>query len=145
MNKLAILAMLGLFAGCISTPWQSRIYSDHESIGRVLYEQIARLEKGTLRPIDLVPALQDTRVLFVDDYGISITVRDVAFGILDEAGIEGFPNGSAPVFICGCKAGNEWYRFHIPHLTDQEFDQTIYTIQQSGPAYVAQGAPSADP
>ena len=145
MKYLAILLMHGLLAGCASTPWQARIYPDHESIGCVLFEQITRLETGKLRPVDLVPALQDNRVLFVDEYGIRVTVRDIAFGILDEAGIEGIPHGSAPVFICGCKVGNEWYRYHVPHLTDDEFDQAIKTIQQSGPAYPPQSVGSADP
>ena len=136
--------MLGLLAGCASTPWQARIYTDHESIGCVLFEQITRLETGKLRPIDLVPALQDNKVLFVDEYGIRVTVRDIAFGILDEAGIEGIPRGSAPVFICGCKVGNEWYRYHIPLLTDEEFDQTRNKIQQGVAVYAAQGAASTE-
>ena len=131
-SKTCIPLTLLLLAGCATVPWQSRTFSDHESIGRVLFDQIEKLEAGKLKPIDLVPSLQDKRVLFVDDDGQRITVRDIAFGILDEAGIKGLPPGATPVVICGCKVDGEWYRFHVPRLTDEGFDKAIETIQQGG-------------
>ena len=106
-RKCITIALL-LLSGCASVPWQSRTFTDHQSVGRVLYDETAKLEVGMLKPIDLVPALQDKRVIFTDDDGQKITVRDIAFGILDEAGIKDLPIGWAPVFICGCEVNGEW-------------------------------------
>ena len=118
-------------AGCSSTPWQAQTFSDPEALGHVLFAETARLDSGKLRPSDLLPALNDKRVLFVDDRQ-SITVRDIAFGILDEAGVIGLPQGRTPVFICGCQVDGEWYRYHVPLLSDEGFNQATMRIQHGG-------------
>jgi len=116
--------------GCASIPWQARAYPDQASVGRLLFDQTTKLQSGRLRPTDLLPALQDRRSLFADD-AQRIAVRDIAVGILDEAGVVGFPSGAAPVFICSCKVGDEGYRFHVPLISEEEFAQIITAIQSA--------------
>ena len=114
--------------GSSSTPWYAQTFSDPEAVGRILFTETGKLHSGKLRPSDLLPALKDKRILFVDDCK-SVAVRDVAFGILDEGGGKGLPQGVTPVFICGCKVDGQWYRYHVPLLTDEGFSQTIKAIQ----------------
>ena len=129
MKILAFLAVL-LLAGCGNQPWQERTYTNHEAVARTLYDETARLVAGKLKPSALVPALRDRREIFRDDDGAAITVRDLAFAILDEAGKARMPVAfTRTKLICGCEVKGEWYRFHVPALSDRDFEAVIAAIQ----------------
>jgi hypothetical protein len=100
-------------------------------VARVLFDEVAKLTAGRLKPTALIPSLRDKRVLLLEDGGGAITVRDLAFAMLEEANVAKLPIGSTRVkLICGCDVHGEWYRFHIPELTDQDFEVMISIIQE---------------
>ncbi len=107
-------------------PWQMRTYWEHTAVAQVVYDQSQELAQGGLSKGDVVPLLRDERTLFVDDGGVAVTVRDLAYTMLEEAGMAELPVSSTrSKLICGCEADGEWYRFHIPELTDRDFEVVI--------------------
>jgi hypothetical protein len=128
--KLYLLVYCILFVGSADAEWQSQTYTNNQSVARVLFDGWTKLRTAQMKPGALIPTLQDTRVLFVDDDRTRITVRDVAYAMLDEAGLtKQRIKASRTKLICGCEVKGEWFRFHIPELTDQDFDKVKKTIQ----------------
>ena len=129
MRVFAILAAL-LLAGCGTRPWQERAYASHQLVARALFDEAAKLAAGNLKPAELIPSLRDKRELFRDDDGATITVRDLAFAMLERAHMARMPVASTRTkLICGCEVDGEWYRYHVPELTDQNFETVIEAIQ----------------
>lgn len=105
--------------------------ADSEALAAFIWSGESRLRKGQVKPPDLVPLLRDSKVIFVDDDGTSVTVRDVAYTMLDEADIVKPPaKGHRCKVICGCKVDGEWARTRIQQLSDDDFEAAIKAIQQ---------------
>ena len=63
-------------------------------------------------------------------YGPLITVRDLAYTTLEEAGLAELPvRSTRSKLICGCRVDQEWYRFHVPELTGRDFEAAKWRTQ----------------
>ena len=132
MTSKLFLVLLSLsIAGCRSVPWQERVHADRQDVARVLFDGMERRVEGKLDLIELASSLQDTRVVFTEDDGTEVTVRDLAYEMLYDAGIVGLPGGHRSCkLICGCTVRGEWYRFHVTKLTEGDFQVVAKEAQQ---------------
>lgn len=130
-RELAILILSLLVTGCASTAWHAQTFSDGQAVARVLYSETMRLVQGKATPQELIPSLKDKTPIFVGDNGKEITVRDLAFTMLEEADMAKLPvQSTTSKLICCCKIKGERFRFHVPELTDENFETILETIQQ---------------
>jgi len=132
MTTKQLLVLLSLsVVGCRSVPWQERVYAGREDVARVLFDGVERQVEGKLDLVELASSLQNTRVVFTKDDGTEVTVRDLCFEMLYDAGIVGLPDGRASCkLICGCMIRGEWYRFHVTKLTEEDFQAVVREAQQ---------------
>ena len=149
MKKIfaGVSILFGCSTGYSATPWHIHKYTNGHDVARVIYDQATLLSEEHLETSTLIPLLSCTNVIFTEDDGTGITVRDVAFTILQASDVIGLPEGpTRSKFISCYKSGEEvFYRAHIPVISEEGFRKTIETIQQAGPAYPPQGVGSADP
>jgi hypothetical protein len=135
-QKIAILFLSSLVAGCASTAWHAQTYSDSNAVARVLHSETMRLVQGKVTPDELIPRLNDKTPIFVEDNGKQITVRDLAFTMLEEADMAKFPvKSTTSKLICCCKIKGELFRFHVAELTDENFETVMETIQHHPAPY----------
>ena len=126
-----------MLAGCATPPWYVQQYADGHKLARVVYEEATALETGHSRVESLLPLLVNTNAVFREVDGSTVTIRDVAFTILQAAGEVELPDTDNPTrskFIYCCTENGELlYRAHIPVLSEDGFQKTIETIQQLRP------------
>jgi hypothetical protein len=114
--------------------WHKAGLADSESLAAAICSGSSRLERRQLKPTDLVPLLRDESVIYRDDDGTWVTVRDMALTMLADAAIVKLPFKQIPnKLICGCEIKGEWHRVHVLTLTDENFGVVITTIQQALP------------
>ena len=118
---------------CCATTIQHRPgLENRESLAAAICSGSSRLERGQVKLVELLPLLHDQRVIFVDDDGTVVTVRDMAFTMMENADIVKLPFKKIPgKLICGCEVKGEWNRVHVLTLTDENFGVVIATILQA--------------
>ena len=118
---------------CCATTIQRRPgLENRESVAAAICSGSSCLERGQVKLAELLPLLHDQRVIFVDDDGTAVTVRDMAFTMLEDAAIVKLPfKQISNKLICGCEIKGEWNRVHVLTLTDENFGVVITAIQQS--------------
>jgi hypothetical protein len=132
VRKLVLVAVVAflLSAGFSAAPWQKQTYRANTAVARVIRDQSRQLSTGKLSAAKMVPLLRDKTVLFVEEDGTQVTVRDLAVTMLDEADKIGRPVTSKRTkLICGCKVGGHWVRYYVPTLTDKDFKAIIRTVR----------------
>ncbi|MCX7009373.1 MAG: hypothetical protein NTY53_19370 [Kiritimatiellaeota bacterium] len=118
---------------CCATTIQRRPgLENRESLAAAICSGSRRLERGQLKLTELIPLLRDQRGIFEDDDGTVVTVRDMTFTMLEDAGIVKLSFKRIPgKLICGCEIKGEWERVHVLTLTDENFEVVIATILQA--------------
>lgn len=110
--------------------WHKAGLADSEALAAAICSGSSRLEKRQVKPTELVPLLRDESVIYKDDDGTCITVRDMALTMLGTAAIVKLPfKKYSNKLICGCQIQGEWHRVHVLTLTDEQFEVVIRVIQ----------------
>jgi len=124
-----------VFCGKAATLQPKAGLENHESLAAAICSGSSRLTSGQVKPSELIPLLRDRREIFVDDDGTAVTVREMAFTMLEDADIVKLPfKKYSNKLICGCEIKGEWNRVHVLTLTDENFETVIKIVQQAARA-----------
>ncbi len=103
---------------------------DRNSLATFLYSETMKVVQDNSCLKKMLPLLEDKRSVSIADVGKKITVRDIAFTILDEGGVVQQPvQWTRTKMICSCTVNGKLYRFHIPELSDQDFEKIILKVK----------------
>lgn len=133
VNNLVCILLVSLI-GSASTgsSWWSKQYTDGHELACIIYDEALKLSNDTSKKDEFVHLLSNKEIIFTETNGSTVTVRDVAFTVLDEAGLAEQPVKSAKVkFIYSCTINDSLYRSHIAVLNDDDFARIIKSIQKS--------------
>lgn len=116
--------------------WEPVPFKDEHKIAKVIFKQTKLLGKEQLAPTDFVPLLSNTTVVFTDEEEIEVTVRDIAYTILEAA--KAIPAAETPppskyIYYCASTKDQEVLRWHIPLITEEEFQKSIESLNKTSP------------
>lgn len=135
MKTIAVLILFACLTstGYSETPWYAKRYKDSFDLANDIFRQMSLLKNNPAGKAEFAPLLARTEVLLTDPEGVEVTVRDVAFTILQGAKLVDLPEGPASakfIYCCGTKS-NAIYRYYVPLITEGGFQKTIEALQAS--------------
>ena len=124
-----------IFSSCVALApdWRRDGLEDAAKLAQVICDEVLAVEADPARARQVATDLNDRRIIHteVDPDGakIEVTVRDIAFTILEESGIIDDRVDRKLKLLHGCQAGDEWIRIHIPVLDEEDFEAAQRQLQ----------------
>jgi len=127
-------ALIGLALACcvfsscttVAPDWRHAESGEAHELAQAVCDEVLAVEADPARARKWAAKLDDRRIVHTevdpDGTSIEVTVRDVAFTILEASGVIEDRVDRKLDLLHGCQAGAEWIRIRIPALNDEDFE-----------------------